>query len=98
MFEVIFNLYPIFLFYYLQVMVFFSTCDSVDFHALLFRETEWPLDLDAAIEEKTGGHTHTHTHTLHPYPFLHSKLSDHLFTPFLSPLHYLLLISFTFIT
>ena len=31
-------------------MVFFSTCDSVDFHALLFRETEWPQDLDSAIE------------------------------------------------
>ena len=31
-------------------MVFFSTCDSVDFHALLFRETQWPEDLDAAIE------------------------------------------------
>ena len=33
-----------------KVMVFFSTCDSVDFHALLFRETEWPQDLDSAIE------------------------------------------------
>jgi hypothetical protein len=35
-----------------KVMVFFSTCDSVDFHALLFRETDWPEDLDAAIEDK----------------------------------------------
>ena len=33
-----------------KVMVFFSTCDSVDFHALLFRETGWPQDLDSAIE------------------------------------------------
>jgi hypothetical protein len=33
-----------------KVMVFFSTCDSVDFHALLFREAAWPQDLDAAIE------------------------------------------------
>ena len=37
-----------------KVMVFFSTCDSVDFHALLFRETEWPQDLDAAIEGAPG--------------------------------------------
>ena len=35
-------------------MVFFSTCDSVDYHALLFRETEWPQDLDAAIEGQPG--------------------------------------------
>ena len=35
-------------------MVFFSTCDSVDFHALLFRETQWPEDLDAAIEGQPG--------------------------------------------
>ena len=39
-----------------KVMVFFSTCDSVDFHALLFRETEWPQDLDAAIEGGGRGH------------------------------------------
>jgi hypothetical protein len=37
-----------------KVMVFFSTCDSVDFHALLFRESEWPMDLDAAIEGTEG--------------------------------------------
>ena len=37
-----------------KVMVFFSTCDSVDYHALLFRETEWPQDLDAAIEGQPG--------------------------------------------
>ena len=37
-----------------KVMVFFSTCDSVDFHALLFRETQWPEDLDAAIEGQPG--------------------------------------------
>ena len=30
-----------------QTMVFFSTCDSVDFHALLLRNAEWPQGLDA---------------------------------------------------
>ena len=29
-----------------QVMVFFSTCDAVDFHALLLRGTEWPKVTD----------------------------------------------------
>jgi Helicase conserved C-terminal domain len=33
-----------------KVMVFFATCDSVDYHALLLRETRWPVELDAAIE------------------------------------------------
>ena len=32
-----------------KIVVFFSTCDSVDFHALLFRESEWPLEMDAAM-------------------------------------------------
>ena len=45
-----------------KVMVFFSTCDSVDYHALLFRETEWPQDLDAPIEGQPGdGDTNGHT-------------------------------------
>jgi ATP-dependent RNA helicase DDX31/DBP7 len=29
-----------------KVMVFFSTCDSVDYHALLLKHTMWPDDLD----------------------------------------------------
>ena len=33
-----------------KVVVFFATCDSVDFHSLLFREAEWPLDLDPGID------------------------------------------------
>jgi len=33
-----------------KVVVFFATCDSVDFHALLFRETIWPIELDPAVE------------------------------------------------
>jgi ATP-dependent RNA helicase DDX31/DBP7 len=32
-----------------KVMVFFATCDSVDYHALLFRNTQWPLELDAPL-------------------------------------------------
>lgn len=32
----------------LKVMVFFSTCDAVDYHTLLMRETEWPTQLDNA--------------------------------------------------
>lgn len=32
----------------LKVMVFFSTCDSVDYHALLLREAQWPEHLDQA--------------------------------------------------
>lgn len=38
-----------------KVVVFFSTCDSVDFHALLFREAEWPLELDSPIESDGDG-------------------------------------------
>lgn len=30
----------------LKVMVFFSTCDSVDYHTLLLREAQWPEHLD----------------------------------------------------
>jgi superfamily II DNA/RNA helicase len=37
---------------HLKVVVFFSTCDSVDFHGLLFRGARWPEDLDAAHEEQ----------------------------------------------
>eukprot|EP01041_Mallomonas_annulata_P005730 gene5730-11581_t len=29
-----------------KVVVFFSTCDSVDYHALLLNNTEWPTELD----------------------------------------------------
>lgn len=39
-----------------KVVVFFSTCDSVDYHALLLREMDWPQDLDQAFEN-TGGTT-----------------------------------------
>ena len=38
-----------------KVMVFFATCDSVDYHALLLRNTEWPLELDAALPVSTSG-------------------------------------------
>ena len=34
-----------------KIIVFFLTCDSVDYHALLLRETEWPLKLDDAIND-----------------------------------------------
>lgn len=40
-----------------KVMVFFSTCDSVDYHSLLIKNCEWPHDLDHAIDpekEKDG--------------------------------------------
>lgn len=30
-----------------KVVVFFSTCDAVDFHALLFARMQWPLALDS---------------------------------------------------
>ncbi len=30
----------------LKVIVFFSTCDSVDYHTLLLRESEWPTQMD----------------------------------------------------
>lgn len=36
-----------------KIIVFFSTCDSVDYHGLLFRETSWPADLDPAIDFST---------------------------------------------
>ena len=29
-----------------KVIVFFSTCDAVDYHALLFRQTPWPREMD----------------------------------------------------
>eukprot|EP01031_Cornospumella_fuschlensis_P030535 gene30535-36904_t len=29
-----------------KMLVFFSTCDGVDFHALLFKHMQWPLALD----------------------------------------------------
>jgi len=35
-----------------KIIVFFSTCDSADFHALLMRDAEWPLHLDASSAEK----------------------------------------------
>eukprot|EP01038_Epipyxis_sp_PR26KG_P008178 gene8178-11064_t len=34
-----------------KIMIFFSTCDSVDYHSLLFRESEWPLDLDNPLPQ-----------------------------------------------
>ena len=36
-----------------KVIVFFSTCDSADFHALLLRDAEWPSHLDAAAAAVT---------------------------------------------
>ena len=33
-----------------KVMVFFSTCDSVDYHALLLNNAKWPQELDPALE------------------------------------------------
>jgi superfamily II DNA/RNA helicase len=33
-----------------KVIVFFSTCDAVDFHSLLFRESSWPLELDPSLD------------------------------------------------
>lgn len=33
-----------------KIVVFLSTCDSVDFHSLLFREVTWATDLDPAID------------------------------------------------
>lgn len=33
-----------------KVVVFFATCDSVDFHSLLFREADWPQDLDPGVD------------------------------------------------
>jgi len=35
-----------------KIIVFFSTCDSADFHALLMRDAEWPLHLDVSSAEK----------------------------------------------
>ena len=35
--------------------MFFSTCDSVDFHALLLRGTEWPKGLDDANATFSSG-------------------------------------------
>ena len=32
-----------------KVIVFFSTCDSVDYHAMLLRETRWPTQLDDEV-------------------------------------------------
>ena len=32
-------------------MVFFSTCDSVDFHSMLFRQASWPSQLDIEIPD-----------------------------------------------
>lgn len=37
-----------------KVIVFLSTCDSVDFHSLLFREASWPLDLDPSLDDSDG--------------------------------------------
>ena len=37
-----------------KVVVFFSTCDSVDFHSMLFRQASWPNQLDAEIPGAGG--------------------------------------------
>ena len=39
-----------------KLMVFFGTCHSVDFHALLMRQATWPEALDPAIEDDEGRH------------------------------------------
>lgn len=33
-----------------KVMVFFATCDSVDYHALLLNNAKWPQELDPQLE------------------------------------------------
>ena len=35
-----------------KIVVFFSTCDSVDFHAMLFRQATWPLQIDEEIPDR----------------------------------------------
>ena len=37
-----------------RVIVFFSTCDSVEFHSLLFRESSWPEKIDDHFNAKFG--------------------------------------------
>lgn len=51
------------------MVVFFSTCDSVDFHGLLLANTDWPLDLDPEPSPHTGPDDPNplkRTHTLDP--------------------------------
>ena len=36
-----------------KIIVFFVTCDSVDYHSLLLRETDWPIDLDPPIDDES---------------------------------------------
>ncbi len=35
-----------------KIIVFFVTCDSVDYHSLLLRETDWPTELDPPIDDE----------------------------------------------
>lgn len=37
-----------------KLVVFLSTCDSVDYMSLLLREVEWPTELDDPIRDKDG--------------------------------------------
>jgi len=38
-----------------KLVVFFATCDSVDFHALLLREADWPVELDPDFSRQGQG-------------------------------------------
>lgn len=37
-----------------KVVVFFATCDSVDYHSLILREMLWPENLDPALSESSS--------------------------------------------
>ena len=41
-----------------KVMVFFSTCDSVDYHALLLKEAIWPQHLDDPLSSEDSSLNH----------------------------------------
>lgn len=45
-----------------KVVVFFSTCDSVDYHALLLHQMDWPVELDAPLEFKDNSTKLTKDH------------------------------------
>lgn len=40
-----------------KVMVFFSTCDSVDYHSLLLKDAEWPEQLDEPLAADEINHS-----------------------------------------
>ncbi|CAM9363397.1 unnamed protein product, partial [Ectocarpus fasciculatus] len=41
-----------------KVMVFFSTCDSVDYHSLLLKDAEWPEHLDESLTAEESNFNH----------------------------------------